>query len=47
MDNIQGTFSKGIKKWGDEDYDIAFSYNIRQKGYYLYLTNKSYFGGVI
>jgi hypothetical protein len=45
--NIQGLYSKDIDKWGEEDYDIAFSYNVREKGYYLYLTNKSYFGGVI
>ena len=45
--NIQGLYSKDIDKWGEDDYDIAFSYNVRDKGYYLYLTNKSYFGGVI
>ena len=47
VENIQGLFSKDIKRWGEDDYDIAFSYNVRDKGYYLYLTNKSYFGGVI
>jgi hypothetical protein len=47
IENIQGLYSKDIRKWNVEDYDIAFSYNVREKGYYLYLTNKSYFGGVI
>jgi len=47
IENIQGTFSKNIDTWGEDDYDIAFSYNVREKGYYLYLTNKSYFGGII
>jgi hypothetical protein len=44
---IQRYFSKNIERWGVENYDECFSYNLRERGFYLYVTNKSYYGGVI
>lgn len=44
---IQNYFSKNIERWGVDNYDECFSYNLRERGFYLYLTNKSYYGGVI
>jgi len=44
---IQNYFSKNIERWGIDNYDECFSYNLRERGFYLYVTNKSYYGGVI
>ncbi len=44
---IQNYFSKNIERYGTDNYDICFSHNLRERGFYLYITNKSYYGGVI
>ena len=47
IDRIQNAYSKNIRKFNEDDYDMAFSYTVREIGYFIYLTNKSYFGGII
>jgi len=47
LDDIKGSFTKNLQRWGDGDYDVCFSYNVRDKGYFLYVTNNNYFGGII
>jgi hypothetical protein len=47
LDDIKGSFTKNLERWDDGDYDVCFSYNVRDKGYFLYVTNNNYFGGII
>lgn len=47
LEDIKGSFTKDIQRWGDGDYDVCFSYNVRDRGYFLYVTNNNYFGGII
>ena len=47
LEDIKGSFTKNVERWGDGDYDVTFSYNVRDRGYFLYVTNNNYFGGII